>query len=109
MKKTVLLFCVLIVLCMLVIPVYATPDVTVNIPVGDGGQGSTTLIKTLGKTWFTLTRVIQLLAIGAVIFAGLRYMFASADKKADIKRRIDLVSCWSCICVWCNDNNRPCC
>lgn len=45
-------------------------------------------IKTLtGDIWSTIKVVIQILAIAAVVFAGLRYMFASADGKADIKQQ----------------------
>lgn len=35
--------------------------------------------------WSTAAVIIQILAIAAIILAGLRYMFASADEKADIK------------------------
>lgn len=35
--------------------------------------------------WSTVAIIIQILAIAAIIIAGLRYMFASADEKADIK------------------------
>lgn len=38
------------------------------------------------RVWATAITIIQALAIGCVVFAGLRYMYASADKKADIKK-----------------------
>lgn len=38
------------------------------------------------KIWGTVVIVVQVLAVGCVVFAGLRYMFASADQKADIKK-----------------------
>jgi type IV secretory pathway VirB2 component (pilin) len=37
--------------------------------------------------WSTVAVIIQILAIAAIILAGLRYMFASADQKADIKQQ----------------------
>lgn len=37
--------------------------------------------------WGTVAVVIQILAIAAIILAGVRYMFASADEKADIKKQ----------------------
>lgn len=40
-----------------------------------------------GRVWQTVITVVQVLAVGAVVFAGLRYMFASADAKADIKKQ----------------------
>lgn len=36
--------------------------------------------------WATVVFVVQILAVGCIVFAGLRYMFASADQKADIKQ-----------------------
>lgn len=33
----------------------------------------------------TVTTVVQILAVAAVVLAGVRYMFAGADKKAEIK------------------------
>lgn len=38
------------------------------------------------KVWATIMNILQILAIAAVVFAGVRYMFASADQKADIKK-----------------------
>ena len=40
-----------------------------------------------GNIFQTVKTVVQVLAIAAVIFAGVRYMFASADGKADIKQQ----------------------
>lgn len=46
----------------------------------------------VGSVWKTASLILQMLAIGAVIFAGLRYMFASADAKADIKRSMGILA-----------------
>ena len=44
-------------------------------------------LKTKAKnTWATVVVIVQILAVGCVVFAGLRYMFASADQRADIKQ-----------------------
>ena len=40
-----------------------------------------------GNIWATFTIVAQVLAFIAIIIAGIRYMFASADQKADIKKQ----------------------
>ena len=54
-----------------------------------GGQtGSSTVTNTAGKIWATLSTILQILAVAAVVFAGVRYMFASADAKADIKKQM---------------------
>lgn len=37
--------------------------------------------------WNTVAVIIQILAIAAIVIAGVRYMFASADEKADIKKQ----------------------
>lgn len=39
------------------------------------------------KVWNTASVIIQIVAIGAIVFAGVRYMFASANDKADIKKQ----------------------
>ncbi|MBR1884008.1 MAG: TrbC/VirB2 family protein [Clostridia bacterium] len=38
--------------------------------------------------WSTLASVLQILAVAAVVLAGIRYMFASANDKADIKKQM---------------------
>lgn len=39
------------------------------------------------KIWGTVAIVVQILAVAAIVFAGIRYMFASANDKADIKKQ----------------------
>ena len=36
--------------------------------------------------------IVQILAVAAVVFAGVRYMFASADQKADIKKSMGILA-----------------
>lgn len=38
------------------------------------------------RIWTTVILIVQVVSVGCVVFAGLRYMYASADKKADIKK-----------------------
>lgn len=40
------------------------------------------------KVWGTLLLVLQALAVAAFCFAGVTYMFASADTKANLKNRM---------------------
>ena len=42
--------------------------------------------------WATVVTVVQVLAVACVVFAGLRYMFASADQKADIKKSMGILA-----------------
>ena len=55
----------------------------VNLP---GGSASTTISNLSGNIWQTVILIVQILAVAAIVFAGVRYMFASADQKADIKK-----------------------
>ncbi len=58
-----------------------TNNVT-NLTAGQADSGITKMMDTIGGTAGV---VFQFLAVGAVVFAGLRYMFSSADTRADIK------------------------
>ncbi len=51
-------------------------------------QGTTiSKVETLSKdVWATVVLIARILAFAAIIFAGIRYMFASAEQKADIKK-----------------------
>ncbi len=40
----------------------------------------------VSRIWGSVTLILQIASVAAVIFAGVRYMFASADQKADIKK-----------------------
>ena len=52
-----------------------------------GGSPVNEVVDVAKNVWATAEKVIQILAVAAVVFAGLRYMFASADGRADIKRQ----------------------
>lgn len=41
----------------------------------------------VSRVWKTVTLILQILAVAAIVFAGVRYMFASANDKADIKKQ----------------------
>lgn len=64
--------------------VFAEGEVSTDFP--DLGTSINT-VENLGKNvWATVIFVARILAFAAIIFAGVRYMFASADQKADIKK-----------------------
>ena len=52
------------------------------------GTGYATVSKVTSSAWATIALVAQFLSVAAVVFAGLRYMLASADTKADIKKQM---------------------
>jgi len=57
-----------------------------NIPT-TGGSQMTGITDLAGSIWKTASIIIQILAIAAIVIAGVRYMFASANDKADIKKQ----------------------
>ena len=60
---------------------FADPD---SYDIGGGDAG--TLGTTVNNLWAVISMVLKIAAVAAIIFAGVRYMFASADAKADIKK-----------------------
>lgn len=58
---------------------------TAKVP--DTGDSTISGVKELtDRIWASAILIVQVLSVGCVIFAGLRYMYSSADKKADIKK-----------------------
>lgn len=88
-KIKLVLLVMLVIVNMLVIPsVYA--EISTSFPAASGSISKVdTSVK---KVWGTVTTIVQILAFAAVIFAGLRYMFASADQKADIKKGLMMLA-----------------
>lgn len=66
----------------------ADEPISTNFSNLSGGSASDTLSKTTKNIWSTVTLILQILAVAAIVFAGVRYMFASADAKADIKKQL---------------------
>src|SRR5574344_1943528 len=57
-------------------------------PADPNGGTAISNVTQLGKdVWATIRILVQIAAIAAIVFAGVRYMFASADQKADIKKQ----------------------
>lgn len=88
MRKVNKIMTVLVVLVAIVAFVAPVFGVTFDPNVLDGATGASSDVETLvNNVWGTVALVVQVLAIACVVFAGLRYMFASADAKADIKKQ----------------------
>ncbi len=74
---------VLVALVLVVGTVFArTPEEIVNMA---SGEGITNVNNAASSVWSTVLTVLQICAIAAVVFAGVKYMFAAADQKAEIK------------------------
>lgn len=88
MKKLLKVLPVMFVLSLILTNVFA---VAIDNSILQGGTPSGTVQKVAKNVWSTISVVCYILAIVAVVFAGLRYMFASADQKADIKKSIGIL------------------
>ena len=91
--KKIMMYVIPVLLVMVVMftanTIFASSPVTPNLPSSvTGGNASETITNTAGSIWNTVLILFQILAIAAIIIAGIRYMFASADSKADIKKQL---------------------
>ena len=91
MKKIMKLLPVVMMVCLVFTSVFAVDVGDIDKVVG-GGTGAQNITKTAQNIWKTISDIILILAAAAVVFAGLRYMFASADQKADIKKSMSILA-----------------
>lgn len=91
MKKLLRVLPVVIVVCLVFVNVFAVDYDSIDsvIKKGNAASGITTSAK---NVWGTITTIVQILAVAAIVFAGVRYMFASADQKADIKKSMGILA-----------------
>ena len=88
LKMMPVLIIVVLVVEFVFVPVFA--DISVSFPSSSGSVQK--VDNSAKKIWGTVTTIVQILAFAAVVFAGLRYMFASADQKADIKKSMGMLA-----------------
>ena len=91
MKKIVKILPVLVMVCLVFNSVFAINADTLGDAIS-GGSGAEGITNTAKNIWDTVATIVQILSIAAVVFAGLRYMFASADQKADIKKSMGILA-----------------
>ena len=89
MKKLLKVLPVMLVLALVLTNVFALDDEYKNVL--SNGNASGTVSDLTGNIWSTIKVVAYVLAVGTIVFAGLKYMFASADQKADIKKSIGIL------------------
>ena len=91
MKKMTKILCrvlpVVLVGLLVVSNVFGVTFNSTMIPSGTN-SGSGTVEKLTGNIWGTVITIVRILAVAAVVFAGVRYMMASANDKADIKKQM---------------------
>lgn len=77
---------VLVALVVLAGPVFGAFDQNIVDNIMNQQATGNTVKNTANGIWGTVLTVLRILAVAAIVFAGVRYMFASADQKADIKK-----------------------
>ena len=84
MKKFMLRVMPIVLMAVLIIApaVWAAPYNPLN---NNPANSITKVDDAVQKIWGTVLTVLQVCAVAALVFAGVKYMFASADGKADIK------------------------
>lgn len=75
--------------------IYAVGDVDIS-----GGNSSGTVNNLVVNIWATISVVIYVLAVGCIVFAGLRYVLSSTDAKADIKKQTRYFIYRSYFSIW---------
>ena len=89
-KKNILVVFLLVLavaLCFNNVFAFSTFEVDNVKDVGGTTDGMDTANNAVKRIWGTVSLILQVCAVAAVVFAGVRYMFASADGKADIKKQ----------------------
>lgn len=87
LNKILSIFMLVIVVCAFATPVFAGGNVNIDTSFTQGGEVATGLNTLFSNAWSTIQLVANFIALVMVVFAGVRYMFASADAKADIKKQ----------------------
>ena len=93
MKKLLNILPVILIICMILTNIFAADINKVDDILNTNGKpGIDKVNDTARNIWATIATVVQVLSVSAVVFAGLRYMFASADTKADIKKSLGILA-----------------
>lgn len=89
MKKAKM-FLSILVLCLMVISISFIYADEAHFPTG--GTPNSTLTTATRSVWGTIVRIVQMLSFGAILFTGLRYMFAAPEARADIKKSLGVLA-----------------
>lgn len=93
MKKLMKVLPIVMVVCMVVTSVFAKDaGVGTDWNILSTGNAAGEITGAAANVWQTVITIVRILAVAAVVFAGLRYMFASADQKADIKKSMGILA-----------------
>ena len=81
MKKFMLRVMPIVLVAMVVLAGTVSAAVDIYNPTGSVGR----VDDVANNVWGTVLTVLRVCAVAAIVFAGVKYMFASAENKADIK------------------------
>ena len=84
MKKNKILAIIILLSMVLGQNLFAVQEVKPPANIGDDTIEG--IVELTDQIWGSAILIAQVLSVGCVVFAGIRYMYASADKKADIKK-----------------------
>ena len=82
----------LLVVVLVASPIFAISDTGISTDIPTQGSGVQTVDNMATQVWGTVVTIAQIAAFAAIIFAGVRYMFASADDKANIKKQLVIIA-----------------
>lgn len=95
MKKSRKIFATVLPILMLVAVMFVSFAPSIMAAGNDGGvqdiinkantDGVASIDTATNRVWSTVLTILQIAAVAAIVIAGVRYMFASAEQKADIK------------------------
>lgn len=86
-NKIITLLTIIVLIISVVFPIFAAGTDFITDTSDKISNTSTASIDTVkNKIWGSAKLILQVAAVSAVLFAGVRYMMASADQKADIKK-----------------------
>lgn len=67
-----------------------TKGVNTDFPISN--YNISTINKGASRLWGSILTILQFVAFGAIVFAGIKYMFASADQKAEVKKSLGILA-----------------
>jgi len=102
MNKILSILPVILIICMILTNIFAADINQIDDILNTTGQNGIEPVNKAAKDiWSTVVIAIQILSVAAIVFAGLRYMFASADSKANIKKSMGILAIGA-ILVFCS-------
>jgi len=87
-NKIIIVIIVMLTIVMLFGTVYTAGFITEDHTISNPTEGSSGIKISADRIWGSVKLILQITAVSLVVYTGIRYMFASADQKADIKKSL---------------------